>query len=42
MKRMGYREAARQMFLENIFLPLPSDLIMPLVGFTAIAGYTQR
>lgn len=26
------------MFLENIFPPIPSELIMPLAGFTAAQG----
>lgn len=34
----GYLGIAALMFLENIFPPLPSELIMPLAGFTAARG----
>lgn len=29
------------MFLENVFPPLPSELIMPLAGFVAVDGRTS-
>lgn len=34
----GYLGIAALMFLENVFPPLPSELIMPLAGFTAARG----
>jgi len=34
---MGYLGIALLMFLENLFPPIPSELIMPLAGFTARA-----
>ena len=35
---MNYPGIAFLMFLENVFPPLPSELIMPLAGFTAGQG----
>ena len=35
---MSYPGIAFLMFLENVFPPLPSELIMPLAGFTAGQG----
>lgn len=35
MEQMGYVGIAFLMFAENIFPPIPSELIMPLAGFTA-------
>jgi membrane protein DedA with SNARE-associated domain len=35
---MNYPGIAFLMFLENVFPPLPSELIMPLAGFNAGAG----
>ncbi|MFL0606293.1 DedA family protein [Cylindrospermopsis raciborskii] len=32
---LGYIGVAMLMFLENLFPPIPSELIMPLAGFTA-------
>ncbi|PAX48245.1 DedA family protein [Brunnivagina elsteri] len=32
---LGYVGIALMMFLENLFPPIPSELIMPLAGFTA-------
>ena len=32
---LGYMGIAMMMFLENLFPPIPSELIMPLAGFTA-------
>ena len=34
---LGYWGIALMMFIENIFPPIPSELIMPLAGFTARA-----
>lgn len=36
--RAGYAGIALLMLLENLFPPLPSELIMPLAGFTAADG----
>lgn len=38
MDTLGYPGIALLMFLENVFPPLPSELIMPLAGFTAQQG----
>ncbi len=38
MESLGYVGVAVLMFLENVFPPLPSELIMPLAGFTASQG----
>jgi membrane protein DedA with SNARE-associated domain len=35
---LGYFGLAVLMFLENVFPPIPSELIMPLGGFTAARG----
>lgn len=35
---MSYPGIAFAMFLENVFPPLPSELIMPLAGYTAAQG----
>jgi len=35
---MGYLGIAVLMFVENLFPPIPSELIMPLAGFTARAN----
>ncbi|MBC8101692.1 MAG: DedA family protein [Cytophagales bacterium] len=35
MSSWGYLGIAFLMFLENVFPPIPSELIMPLAGFTA-------
>jgi membrane protein DedA with SNARE-associated domain len=34
----GYFGVLLLMFSENLFPPIPSELIMPLAGFTAAAG----
>jgi membrane protein DedA with SNARE-associated domain len=34
----GYPGIALLMFLENVFPPIPSELIMPLAGFVAASG----
>lgn len=39
MQQFGYIGIAFLMFLDNIFPPIPSELIMPLAGFTASQGY---
>ena len=36
--QLGYAGLALMMFLENIFPPIPSELIMPLGGFVASQG----
>ena len=38
MEQMGYLGIALLMFLENLFPPLPSEVIMPMAGFTAAGG----
>lgn len=38
IEQMGYLGIALLMFLENLFPPLPSEVIMPLAGFTASNG----
>jgi membrane protein DedA with SNARE-associated domain len=38
MSAMGYLGIALLMFLENLFPPIPSELIMPLAGFTVYQG----
>ncbi|MDB5415671.1 MAG: putative rane protein, partial [Rubritepida sp.] len=34
----GYLGVAGLMFLENLFPPIPSELIMPFAGFAAARG----
>ena len=38
MSTLGYPGVALLMFVENLFPPIPSELIMPLAGFTAGRG----
>ncbi len=38
MSGLGYLGVGFLMFAENIFPPIPSELIMPLAGFTAAQG----
>lgn len=38
VQRMGYGGVALFMFLENIFPPIPSEVIMPVAGFVAARG----
>jgi membrane protein DedA with SNARE-associated domain len=38
VEQTGYWGVALLMFAENVFPPIPSELIMPLAGFTAAAG----
>jgi membrane protein DedA with SNARE-associated domain len=41
MQSMGYLGIGLLMFLENLFPPIPSELIMPLAGFTVSRGDMQ-
>ena len=41
MESLGYWGIALLMFLENLFPPIPSELIMPLAGFTVAQGDMQ-
>ena len=38
LDQLGYAGIALLMFLENVFPPIPSELIMPLAGFDAQRG----
>ena len=38
MESLGYAGIVFLMFLENVFPPIPSELIMPLAGFTSLEG----
>jgi membrane protein DedA with SNARE-associated domain len=38
VKQSGYFGVALLMFTENLFPPIPSELIMPLAGFTSARG----
>jgi uncharacterized membrane protein YdjX (TVP38/TMEM64 family) len=38
MNQLGYWGIGLLMFLENLFPPIPSELIMPLAGFTVSQG----
>ena len=38
ISQSGYLGLAFLMFLENVFPPIPSELIMPLAGFEAAQG----
>lgn len=38
MERLGYTGIALLMILENLFPPIPSELIMPLAGYSARSG----
>lgn len=38
IQSLGYFGIGLLMFLENLFPPIPSELIMPLAGFTAAQG----
>lgn len=38
MEDGGYAMVAALMFLENVFPPIPSELVMPLAGYTAHQG----
>jgi membrane protein DedA with SNARE-associated domain len=41
MTSLGYLGIGLLMFLENLFPPIPSELIMPLAGFTVSRGEMQ-
>jgi membrane protein DedA with SNARE-associated domain len=41
LEQGGYLAVAFLMFLENVFPPIPSELVMPLAGFTAAQGETR-
>lgn len=41
MTSMGYWGIGLLMFLENLFPPIPSELIMPLAGFTVAKGQME-
>lgn len=41
MNSLGYWGIGLLMFLENLFPPIPSELIMPLAGFTVAQGNMQ-
>ncbi len=38
MNSLGYLGIALLMFLENVFPPIPSELVMPLAGFASTQG----
>ncbi len=38
VEQMGYWAIALLMLLENVFPPIPSEVIMPLAGYTAADG----
>ena len=38
MERLGYWGIALLMFLDNVFPPIPSEIIMPSAGYTASQG----
>lgn len=38
MNTLGYPGVAFLMFLENVFPPIPSEIVMPLAGFTSTQG----
>lgn len=38
LDRLGYAGVALLMFLENVFPPLPAEVIMPLAGYAAARG----
>ena len=39
MEQLGYFGIALLMFLDNVFPPIPSEIIMPSAGFTASQGH---
>lgn len=41
VQQSGYLGVALLMFLENLFPPIPSELIMPLAGFNAARGHSS-
>jgi membrane protein DedA with SNARE-associated domain len=38
MNRLGYAGVVFLMFIENVFPPIPSEVVMPLAGYTAARG----
>lgn len=38
MERYGYAGVALLMLLENVFPPIPSEIVLPLAGYTAAQG----
>ena len=38
MEALGYAGIVFLMFLENVFPPIPSELIMPFAGYSASIG----
>lgn len=38
LQHWGYSGVMLLMFMENVFPPIPSELIMPLAGFRAARG----
>jgi membrane protein DedA with SNARE-associated domain len=38
VEKLGYWAIALLMLLENVFPPIPSEVIMPLAGYTAADG----
>ena len=38
MEKLGYLGIAFLMFLDNVFPPIPSEIIMPSAGYTAAKG----
>lgn len=41
IERLGYAGVAALTFLENLFPPIPSELVIPLAGFVAAQGGLQ-
>ena len=41
IQRLGYAGVAALTFLENLFPPIPSELVIPLAGFVAARGELQ-
>lgn len=41
IERLGYLGIAPLMFLDNVFPPIPSEIIMPSAGYTASRGQLQ-
>lgn len=42
VEKSGYLGIAFLMFAENVFPPIPSEIIMPLAGFTAARAISTR
>jgi membrane protein DedA with SNARE-associated domain len=38
IERLGYAGVAGLTFLENVFPPIPSELVIPLAGYVAARG----